>query len=107
MKSVLEKLFAVRFELTVNTESILVQFFAWRADASVGGWIEDETPGAVADAASVAVDDEAPVGRAGDAVAVLVEGVAGRAHALLVLVQDQAFAGWTRFHWKEILFQLI
>ena len=85
-------------QLTVNAKSVGVEFLSWRADTSLGRGVEDQSTGAVADTAPVAVDDEAPVGGARDAVAVLVEGVARRANAVLVLVQDEALARWARFH---------
>ena len=51
-------------------------YFARWTDASVGRGVEDESLGDVADAAAVAVDDEAAVRQTRDAVTVLVKRVA-------------------------------
>ena len=91
---------------TVHAESVRVQLLAGRADASLGRGVEDEASGAVADTASIAINDEASVGGTRDAVSVLVEGVTRRANAVLVLVKDEALAGWTSFHWEKI-FEMI
>lgn len=80
--------------LTWNADpGLLVHLVAGRAGAGAGQGVEDQPAGAVAHAAAGdGVHHEAELAAAGDADAVLVEAVAGRADALLPLVQDQAAA---------------
>ena len=86
--------------LTNFADSEIVEEMTGRTDALLSRGIENETLGPIAYTSVVGVNDEAQVKSARNALACRVNDVSRWAHALQIFIQDESFAGWTRFHCK-------